>query len=169
MVRHIVLRNGEMSVDILKKLIVHFKQLRSLELPDAVFLNDFGLWEILGTLPFLENLTLVAKNPESGPTHAPENLDSQSGGTRYFEVLESLRVTGSSFLIRHLQGFINSPCLKSIEIYPSINKFGKPEDLLTPSMMIVSSKWSHSLKSLVISSSTINTKRCVISKLLISL
>ena len=173
MVHHIVLRNGEMSVDILKKLIVHFKQLRSLELPDAVFLNDFGLWEVLGTLPFLEDLTLVVNDPESHPTHAPENSHSQSGGTRYFEALESLHVTGSSFLIQHLLGFIDSPCLKLIEIIPVINHQVdnelEVEEFFTPSMTIVSSKWSQSLKDFSICSSSFETKRCAISKLLILL
>ena len=87
MLRQIVLRNGELSLDILKKLSVHFKQLRSLELSDAIIMNDLVLWEIFGTLPSLENLTLVANNSASRPTHAPKNPKT------YFETLESLHIT----------------------------------------------------------------------------
>ena len=79
--------------------------------------------------------------------HAPENSNSQSGGLRYFDALESLDDTASFFLIRHLLGFIDSPCLKSIDI-SFIER--EPEDILTPSMMIVSSKWSQCLKNLSI-------------------
>ena len=61
-----------MSADILKQSIIRFKQLRSVELSDAVFMSDFGLWEILGTLPSLANLTLKATDPASHPAHAPE-------------------------------------------------------------------------------------------------
>jgi hypothetical protein len=161
MIRHIVLRNGELSVDTFKKSFVHFKLLQSLELFNAVSISDFGLWEVLGRLPSLENLTLVVNDPATHPTHAPENSNSQSRGPRYFEVLESLCVTGSFFLIQHLLGFINSPYLKSIELYPVINREPEPEDLFTPSiiMTIVSSKWSQSLKNLVFYSSSIDTER----------
>ena len=170
MLRHILLRDGEMSVDIFKESILHFKQLRSLELLDVIFMMDFTLWEVLGALPSLENLNLVVNDPPSQPTHAPENSNSRYGGPRYFEALESLRVTGSSFLIRHLLGFIDSPCLKSIEIYPVLNSQVRnehePEDLFTPSMAIVVSEWSQSLKNLVISSNSIDTKLYTFPKLL---
>ena len=161
MLTRIVLCDGRISVDILKKSLVHFKQLRSLELSDVVFMADFSLWEVLGTLPFLENLTLVANNPASHPAHAPENSNSQSGGLRSFDALESLQVTGSFFLIQHLLGFIDSPCLKSIQLYPRINRVHNDSELeheaedLTPSMTIVASKWSQSLKILTIASNDI--------------
>ena len=160
-IRRIVLKSGQMSGEILKKSFVHFKQLRSLQLSDAVFLSDFSLLEVLGTLPSLENLTLEANDPESHPAHAPENSNSQSGGLRYFAALESLHVTGSFFLIQHLLGFIDSPCLKSIKIYPLIDRVyydsereHELENLLTPSMTIVATKWSQSLTELTISSNT---------------
>ena len=149
-----------MSVDILKKSIVHFKQLRSLELLDAVFMSNFVLWEVLGTLPSLANLTLRAKDPR--PAHAPENPSSQSGGPKYFDALERLCITGSFFLIQYLLGFIDSPCLKSIEVYPVINcdcneDDHEHEDLFTPSMTTVASKWSQSLKNLFIGSRSSGT------------
>ena len=104
-----------------------------------------------------------------------ENSNSRSGGPRYFEALKNLRVTSSFLIIQHLLGFIDSPCLKSIEIYPVTYQLRpgdglEPEDLFTPSMTIVSSKWSQSLKNLVISSSTASdTSHYSISKCLISL
>ena len=149
MPRRIVISYGRMPVDVLKKSIVNFKQLRSLELLVAVSFRDFSLWEVLGTLPSLENLTLedTYYASASHPRHAPENSSSQSTGLRHFDALESLHVAGSVFLIQHLLGFIDSPCLKSIEV--SVIRW--PEDLLTPFMTIVSSKWSQSLKNLAIS------------------
>jgi hypothetical protein len=154
MLSRIVVRSGRMSVDILKKYFVHFKQLRSLELSDAVFMSDFGLLEVLGTLPSLENFTLKAIDPASHPADAPEILNSQSGGPKYFDALESLCVTGSFFLIQHLLGFIDSPWLKSIKVFPIINRPRSEyeEDPFTPSMTIVASKWSQSLEGLVIGS-----------------
>ena len=155
MLSKIVLQNGRMSADILKKSIAHFKHLRSAELSDAVIMSDFGLWEVLGTLPSLKNLTLKAVDPASHPAHARQNSNSQSGGRKYFDALESLSVTGSFFFIQHLLSFINSLCLKSIYASPVI-KFVRnehehePEDPFTPSMMIIASKWSQSLKKLVI-------------------
>ena len=162
MLRQILLTNGEaspgrMSVDFFTKSFVHFKQLRSLELSDAVFMTDFSstLWEVLGTLPSLENLTLVANNPPSHPAHAPKHPNNQ----RYFVALESLYITSSFFLIQHLLGFIDSSCLKSIRLCPLIHLVHNdserdydPGDLLTPCMTIVASKWSQSLKRLTIAS-----------------
>ena len=149
--RRIVLRDGWMDVDILEKSIVHFKQLQSLELLNAVFMDDFALLEVLGSLPSLENLTLVASDPASHPT--PEKSNSQSGGPRYFDALESLHVTGSFFLIQHLLGFIDSPLLNSIEVFPAPNENETDsEDLFTPSMTIITAKWSQSLKNLLICS-----------------
>ena len=152
----IVLNNGRMSADILKSSIVRFKHLRSLELSDAVFMSDFTLLEVLGTLPSLENLSLCAFDPETHPANAPENSNSQSGGRKYFEALERVSVWGSFFLVQHLLGFIDSPCLKSINVSPVIdhNSNHGPEDLLTPSITIIASKWSQSLKHLVIDSSS---------------
>ena len=95
-VSRIVLHTGRMSADILKKSIVHFKELRSLELLDAVLISDFALWEVLGTLPSLANLTLTISDPASHP--APENSKSRSRRVKYFDALESLSVTGSFFL-----------------------------------------------------------------------
>ena len=157
MLSKIVLQNGRMSADILKKSIAHFEHLRSVELSDAVFMSDFGLWEVLGTLPSLKNLTLRAVDPASHPAHAPENSNSQNGGCKYFGALESLSVTGSFFFIQHLLCFIDSPCLKSINASPVIKLVRNEhehehEDFFTPSMMIVASKWSQSLKKLVIDS-----------------
>ena len=153
MLSRIVLSSGHISVDILKKSIVHFKQLRSLELTDAVFMSDFVLWEVLGTLPSLVNLTLTAYDPASHPAHAPENSNNQNGGPKYFEALESLSVMGSFFLIQHLLGFIDSSCLKSINVYPIVNRVrNEHEPELTPSMTIIASKWSRSLKDLFIGS-----------------
>ena len=94
--------NGQMSVETFKKLIVPFKQLRYLELSDAVFMRDFALLEVIGTLPSLSKLALVATDPASHPSHAPENYYSKSGGSRYFHALEHLHVIGSFFLIRHI-------------------------------------------------------------------
>ena len=153
MLRRITLRSGRMSVDILKKSIYHFKQLRSLMLHDAVFMSDFGLWGVLGTLPCLENFALTADDPASHPAHAPKNSNSQSGGPKYFEALESLWFKGSYFLFQHLLGFIDSSYLKSIQIYPTINHVNnedESEDIFTPSMTIIASKWPQSLKILVI-------------------
>jgi hypothetical protein len=154
MLSRIVVRSGRMSVDILKNSFVHFKQLRSLELSDAVFMSDFGLLEVLGTLPSLENFTLKAIDPESHPAHAPEISNSRSEGPKYFDALESLCVTGSFFLIQHLLGFIDSPWLKSIKVFPIINRRNEYEDSFTPSMTIIASKWSQSLEDLVISTSS---------------
>ena len=159
MLSRIVLEAGRMSVDIFMKSFVHFKQLRSLELSDAVFMTDFSLWEVLGTLPSLENLTLEANDPASHPAHAPENSNRRSEGLSYFDALEQLSITGSFFLIQHFLGFINSPCLKQINVSTVIdrvrNEHDHAEDLLTPSMTIVASKWSQSLTGLIISSDPI--------------
>ena len=157
MLRRIVLRDGRMSVDIFKKSFVHFKQLRSLELSAAVFMTDMSLFEVLGTLPSLESFTLEIYNPESHPAHAPGIPNSQSGALRYFEALENLHVRGSFFLIQHLLYFIDSLCLKSIYVLPFTDcdrneHEHEPEDLLTPSMTIVASKWLQSLKNLTIDS-----------------
>ena len=148
MLRRIIIQNGQMSVDIFKKSFVRFKQLRSIELSNAVSMADFGLWEVLGTLPSLENLTLDDNNPPSDLVHAPENSDasSQTGCSKYFVALESLCVSGSFLIFQHLLSLIDSPCLKSIEVYQyTIRKY---EDL-TPSITIVASKWSQSLKKLI--------------------
>ena len=102
-VSRIVLHTGRMSADILKKSIVHFKELRSLELLDAVLISDFALWEVLGTLPSLANLTLTVSDPASHP--APENSKSRSRRVKYFDALESLSVTGSFFLSHRTSRF----------------------------------------------------------------
>ena len=157
MLRHIALRDGRMPVDILKKTIVSFYQLRSLLLFDAVFMSDFSLLEVLGTLPLLESLTLIANDPESHPAHAPENSNCQNGGLRYFEALESLYIAGSFPLIQHLLGFVDSSCLKSIKVYPLVNNVSDserehdPGDFLLPFVTIFATKWSQSLTNLTIS------------------
>ena len=156
----IVRQNGQISVDILKKSIAHYKHLESLELSDAFLMSDFSLWEVLGTLPCLKNFTLKAFNPASHPAQAPANSKkkkkkSQSVRPKYFEALESLFVKGSFLLIQLLLCFIDSPCLNSIEVYPVINKdTGNHEtEDFTPSMTVIASKWSQSLKKLLIGSS----------------
>ena len=72
-----------MSRDIFEKSIVHFKQLWSIDLSDGVFMSDFALWEVLGTLPSLAHLSLRTATSRTSidpyPTHAPENSNSQSG------------------------------------------------------------------------------------------
>ena len=153
MLSRIVLRAGEMSVDILKESIFRFKQLRSLELLDAIYMSDLSLLEVLGTLPSLENLKLRTVDPY--PAKSPENSSSQTGGSKYFVALESLSVTGSFFLIQYLLGFIDSLCLKSIEVHTVIHRVyneHEHEDILIPSMTIIASKWSKSLKNLFIGS-----------------
>jgi hypothetical protein len=147
MLSRIVLHDGRISVDILKKSIIHFKQLRSLEISSvAVFVSDFSLWEVLGTLPCLKDLTLEVIDPASHPAHALENSNRQSGGPEYFDTLETLSVTGSFLFIQHLLDFIDSPCLKSIEVHPIFNGDAHGLDnLITSFMTIVASKWSQSL------------------------
>ena len=182
MLTQIVLHSGRISADIFKKSIVHLKQLRSLELLNAVFIGDFVLWEVLGSLPSLADLTLTTDDPgpESHPAHAPEKSNSQSGGPKYFDALESLSVMGSLPLIHYLLGFIDSLYLNSIEIYPviQVNHFRnehEPEDLFTSSMMIIASKWSRSLVNFVICSPSQRTgsaqqgQRYAISRSLMSL
>ena len=152
MLRRIVLSSGQMSVDTFKTSILNFKQLRSLELFNAVLMSDFGLLEVLGTLPSLANLTLEI-DPTCCPAHDPENSNDQSADPKYFDALESLHVTGSFFLIQHLLGFIDSPLLNSIEVFPAPNENETDsEDLFTPSMTIITAKWSQSLKNLLICS-----------------
>jgi hypothetical protein len=163
LVRRIVLNNGQISGDIFKKSFVHFKQLRSLEL--AVFMSDFTLLEVLGTLPSLADLTLKAIDPASHPAHdaeIPENSNHQSasGGPKYFEALETLSVTGSFFFIQHLLGFIDSPCLATIRAYPVIDSDSdwrvhvpdQDNHYFTPFMTIIASKWPQSLENLLIDS-----------------
>ena len=155
MLTRIVLDSGRMSVDFFKESIIHFKRLQFLSV--EVFMIDSSLWEILGTLPSLKTLTLKANDPESHPVHAPENSNSQSG-LKYFTALEDLNITGSIFLIQHLLNFIDSPFLKSICVYPFINRVHNDSereddlrDVLTPIMTIVATKWSQSLTNLNIS------------------
>jgi hypothetical protein len=169
MLTRIVLDTGRISVDILKKNIIHFKQLRLLELSVTVFMSDFTLWEVLGTLPALTDLTLKATDPASYPADTTEDPNSQGGGPKYFNTLDSLCVTGSFFFIQHLLGFIDSPCLTTIKIYPVIttrhwlnhpsHDSDEPDNHLTPSITIVASKWSQSLKTLFIDSSSSGTTR----------
>ena len=156
MLSRIVLHSGRMSGDIVKNSFVHFKQLRSLELVDAVLTSDFTIWEVLGTLPSLVNLTLKVTDYASHPPHDAENSNRQSGGPKYFDALESLCVTGSLFLVQHLLGFIDSPCLTTIKVYPVLDDEyeHEPDNHFTPSMTIIASKWPQSLKNLVIDSSS---------------
>jgi hypothetical protein len=163
--RRIILRDGQMLADNLKSSIVHLKQLRYLELSNSVIMSDFTLWEVLGTLPSLEHLTLDAIDPASHPAHAPANSNSQSGGPKYFEALETLSVTGSFFFIQHLLGFIDSPCLTTIRAYPVVDlpDHHEPDhdNHFTPFMTIIASKWSQSLKNLVIDSDDSNPSSTV--------
>ena len=164
---HISLSCGRMPRDILKKSIVHwhFKQLRSLELTDAILLTDFTILEVIGSLPSLTHFSLTALDFVSHPTEkSPEISTRQSGGSKYFDALESLYVMGTIFLIQNLLGFIDSLCLKSIEIYPLIDDIRHEHELeviLTPSMTIVASKWSQSLKNLAIRRTRIDSDRSV--------
>ena len=123
-------------------------------------MSDFDLWKVLGTIPSLANLNLDI-DPSCHPAHDPENSNGQSGDPKYFVALETLYITGSFFLIQHLLGFIDSPYLKSLSLYPVIERQqeNEPEDLLTPSMTIVVSKWSQSLKKLNIGTSTLYLRR----------
>ena len=158
MLRRIFLRSGRMSADNLKNKIVHFKQLRSVEISNAALMTDFSLWEVLGTLPFLENFSMVVDDPEYLPAHVPKDSNDQSSGLRHFEALESLHVRSPFYLIQHLLGFIDSPCLKLIEVFPyhaSLERDHDSGDLLIPSLTIVAAKWSQSLKELTIGSHTI--------------
>ena len=125
-------------MDNLKTSIVHFKQLRSLTLFHAVIMSDFVLWEVLGTLPSLADLTL-AIDPRCHPAaHDSENSNGQSGVTKYLYALENLCVTSSFYLIQHLLSSIDSPCLKSIKVHPYCSrKKPETEDLFTSSMKIV--------------------------------
>ena len=79
MLSRIVLYTGQMSADGFKNSIVHFKHLRPVELLDAVFMSDSDLWEVLGTLPSLEDLTLKVFDPASHPAHGPGNSKRQVG------------------------------------------------------------------------------------------
>jgi hypothetical protein len=149
MLSRIVIRFARMPVGILKTSIVHFKRLRSLELYDAVFMSDFVLWEVLGTLPSLADLNLTILPP--CPMHDSEN---SNGVPKYFYTpsLENLCVEGSFFLIQHLLSSIDSPCLESIKVYPvdDYSDTGQESDSIAPSLKIIASMWSRSLKTLVI-------------------
>ena len=156
MLSRIVLRAGRMSVDTFEKSIVQFKQLRSVELSDAVLINDFLLREVLGTLPSLANLTLAINSA----VYLAENSTSKNEGPKRFGALESVCLTGPFLLIQHLLDFIDSPNLKSIEVYPVIKCIVVPrsgfkmclryDDRVIPSIRTVVSKWSQSLENLVI-------------------
>ena len=163
MLNRIVLRSGLIAADVLENSIVHFEQLRSLELSDAVLMRDFALFEVLGALPILENLTLKATEPTSFPVYDnPENSNGGSGdpNLRYFDALVTLCVTGSFFLIEHLLNFIDSTWLKSIKVFPIMprDRDELEEDPFTPSMTIIASKWSQFLEELVIGSSRVSSR-----------
>ena len=142
-------------------------------------MSDFALWEVLGTLPSLQSLTLEAIDPGSHPAHETMTEESSHRGPKYFEALETLSVTGSFFFIQHLLGFIDSPCLATIKVYPVLRRrssFFNDEDEpdydnhLTPSMTIIASKWPQSLENLLIGSCTNNyVYRYAISKCLMLL
>ena len=155
MLNRIVLRTGQMPVDSFKDSIAQFKQLRSLELSDAILMNDFVLREVLGTLPSLVNLTLKVVHP----AYVPENSGTENGSSKCFAALETLCVVGSSLLIQHLLDFIDSPYLNSIEVHPVINHIAprsgsklrhEHDDLITPFIRIVVSKWAQSLETFII-------------------
>ena len=163
MLNRIVLRSGLIAADVLENSIVHFEQLRSIELSDAVLMRDFALFEVLGALPILENLTLKATEPTSFPVYDnPENSNGGSGdpNLKYFDALVTLCVTGSFFLIEHLLNFIDSTWLKSIKVFPIMprDRDELEEDPFTPSMTIIASKWSQFLEELVIGSSRVSSR-----------
>ena len=106
-------------MDILKTSIVHFKQLQSLTLIHAVLMSDFVLSEVLGTLPSsLANLTFTIRLVCHPAAHYSENSNCESRVPKKIYALENIFVTGSFFLIQHLLSSIDSPSLKSIEVYP---------------------------------------------------
>ena len=171
----LVLRSGRLSAAILKNSIAHFKQLRSLELSDVVHVKNLGIWvKVLGTFPSLESLTLstTSDDPAAHLSIAPESSKSRSGGPRYFEALEDICVTGSFIVIQHVLGFIDSLSLTSIKVYPIFlrnHDYSEgDDDPFTPSMTIIASKWSLSLKDLVIGRSRV-WERIPISKCLMLL
>ena len=152
-------------MNILKNSIAHFKQLRSLELFDAVSMKHFGSWvKVLGTFPSLASLTLLtaSDDPTSHLANTPEGSKSRSEGPKYFNALEDICVTGSFILIQHLLGFIDSPILSSISVYPIFfRNRSDPEDEddpFTPSMTIIASKWSESLIDLTIGRSRVSSR-----------
>jgi hypothetical protein len=167
MLSRIVLRSGEMAAGILENSFVHFEQLRSLELSDAVIMKDFALWEVIGKLPFLENLTLKATDPDSHPSSDKSN--NRSGGPKYFDALETLCVTGSFFLIEHLLGFIDSPWLKSIKVFPIMpyTRNDHDGDLFTTSMTIIASKCSQFLEELVIGTNRPGHRTAILKSLML--
>ena len=91
MLSRIVLYTGQMSADSFKNSIVHFKHLRPVELLDAVFMSDSDLWEVLGTLPSLEDLTLKAFDPASHPAHGPGNSKRQVGSQIFWGSRKCIR------------------------------------------------------------------------------
>ena len=176
MLSRMVLRAGDLSADVLKRSIVHFNQLRTLELFDAVYMDNFALWETLGTLPSLVNFTLRTLDPHPMPAFKSSSSTGQSGDPKYFDTLESLFVTASFVFIQRLLSFIDSSCLKSIKVHPDIDYLHKEhdhtihEDLFAPSMTIIASKWSKSLQNLFINTNLSGiTRRNVISKYLMPL
>jgi len=163
MLNRIVLRTGRLSVDALT-FIAQFKQLRSLELSDAAFMNKFVLCDVIGALPSLANLTLkaISSQAEAHCAYVPERLDSENGSPECFNTLETLRVTGSLRLILDLLNFIQSPGLKSIEVHLAIDwklrvyearrgsVQSEPDYDFARSIAMVGSKWPQSLENLVI-------------------
>jgi hypothetical protein len=90
-------------------------------------MSDFGLLGDLGTaLPSLEKFTLIGV---SHPAHVPENSNSQSGGLKCFEALETLSISGSFVLIQHLLGLIDSPYLKSITVSSVVDGVHNEDDM----------------------------------------
>ncbi|KAF8816027.1 hypothetical protein BYT27DRAFT_7333574 [Phlegmacium glaucopus] len=161
MLKRIVLRNGWLSCSTLES-IAQFRQLRSLELAPSDTVYDPASWEVIGTLPFLVNLTLKVINsqaerqPHWGYTW--EGSNNKSGGPKCFNALETLHITTFFPLILHLLNLIESPCLNSIEIHPAIEwelvkdncERGRLEKDFLDAIAMVGSKWLQSLEKFVI-------------------
>ena len=169
MLNRIDLRFGDMSVDILKTPIVQFKQLRSPTLIHAVLMSDFVLSEVLGTLPSLGDLTLSIRLLLSSRRAPHCEFKRSKWGSQKNYSLENIIVTSSFFLIQHLLGSIDSPYLKSIEVYPDNDNELDSEHFFIPfhvnSHFQVVWLWSQSLKKLVIGPS-LRAPRNTISKCL---
>ena len=117
------------------------------------------------------DLTLIIEEPGSYSARAFEGSISRSGGPRYFDTLESLFFRGPFFLIQHLLGLIDSSCLKSFYVSPLVshvlNNEHEPDDLFTPSMTIISSKWAQFLEKLQVDIEWDNDRYPILKSLLL--
>ncbi|KAF8801987.1 hypothetical protein BYT27DRAFT_7244930 [Phlegmacium glaucopus] len=168
--KRIVLHTRRLSSSTLKT-IAKFKQLRTLELVPLDTVYDSASWEVIGTLPSLANLTLkVISSQAERQSHLGDvwkGSNSEGGGPKHFNALETLLVTTFFPLIRHLLESIESPCLKSIEVHPSIEwesiqgsrNLECLERDLFDIITMVCSKWPQSLENLVIGQHNVGNSR----------